>query len=128
MAERVTSEVEYIEQDNPKVKTRIVERIVRSAKLKTPLFLDGLITLTIVSQYFFWTGLCILFGRPIPREWMRLATTLTQGKIAKKVNDLATQEVEKKPVTHQVIDLETKRPMVFSGEPGSGLKPLTPSN
>lgn len=92
----------------PKVKTRIVEKLSTIYKTHLPVFIDSLILLTISFWYFFFTGLAILFRSPIPKEWLRIATYLSRGKLAKKIRSLASTN-DKKPNTYRVVDLDTKK-------------------
>jgi hypothetical protein len=107
-----------IDDTNPnevKVKTvyKTVDRIVTETKKQIPILVDSLVLLTIAFWYFFFTGLAVLFNRKIPTEWLKIATKLSQGKIAKKI---ANQETIKKPSSIKVVDLETQRQII----------PLTP--
>lgn len=92
----------------PKAKTKIVEKLNTIYKTHLPVFIDSLILLTISFWYFFFTGLAILFRSPIPKEWFRIASHLSRGKIAKKIREMS-EVVEKKPNQYRVVDLETKK-------------------
>lgn len=96
-----------IQVENPKVKaiSKTIEKAVDSVKKGTPILLDSLVLLTITFWYFFWTGLAILFGKRIPKEWLKIATKLSKEKIAKKISGV---ETIKKPNTFKVVDLETR--------------------
>lgn len=82
-------------------------------------FLDGLILLVIVFWYFFFTGLCLLFGRKLPKQWLALARDLNGGRIARKVKqvgksqeqvpnggDMNVPTIKKK--RFRVVDLESR--------------------
>lgn len=91
-----------------KVKTKIVEKLSTIYKTHLPVFIDSLILLTISFWYFFFTGLAILFGRNIPKSWLKIATYLSKGKIAKKIQEMAEAQ-EKKPTKFRVVDLDTRK-------------------
>ena len=92
----------------PKVKTKFVEKLSALYKTHLPVFIDSLILLTISFWYFFFTGLAILFRSPIPKEWFRIATYLSRGKLAKKMRELASAN-DKKLAKYKVVDLETRK-------------------
>lgn len=91
-----------------KVKVKFVEKLSTLYKTQLPVFVDSLILLTISFWYFFFTGLAILFRSPIPKEWFKIATYLSRGKLAKKVRELASVQ-DKKPSKYKVVDLETRK-------------------
>lgn len=97
----------------PKQKVSVIERVRTVIKTKLPPFTDTLVLLTIAFWYFFWTGFAIVLGREIPKEWLRIATHLSRGKIAKRVHEM--KEAQDEPVKpsngFRVVDLDTKRPV-----------------
>lgn len=106
-------EEEEIAIIQPPVKTRIRNSVQTIIKTKLPPALDSLVILTIAGWYFFFTGLAILFGRDIPKEWLKIATRLTKGKVAKRINDMSTEmEQPQKKITHRVVDLDTRQPIL----------------
>ena len=106
----MSHEVLNIPPDLPKtkVKTKFVDKISTIYKTHLPVFIDSLVLLNITFWYFFFTGLAILFRSPIPKEWMRIATHLTKGKVAKKIRDMSVAS-EMKENRFKVVDLESKK-------------------
>lgn len=117
MAHPVISDPEVlakIEENRAKKEPKVVERITTVFKTKLPSVVDSLVLLTISFWYFFFTGLAILFRAPIPKEWLRIATSLSRGRMAKKIADLGVardDSVKVQKNTHRIIDLETQKPI-----------------
>lgn len=107
----------------PKIRTKIVEKLSTIYKTHLPVFIDSLVLLTIVFWYFFLTGLAIIFRASIPKEWLRIATYLSRGKIAKKIQELASVK-EKKPNKYRVVDLDTRKTLYDD----VSMPPAVPSN
>lgn len=76
---------------------------------KKPNLFDRFLTFWIISNYFFFTGLAILFRSPIPRAWLKLGQELGGKKIARKVEDISKAEISPKKKQVKVIDLETRQ-------------------
>lgn len=93
-------------EEKETVPQKVEKRIETIVKTKLPPFIDSLILLNIATLYFFFTGLAILMKRDIPKEWMKIATHLTQGKIARKIKDMNVEK-EKPKKSVRVVDLET---------------------
>lgn len=89
-----------------KPKTRIVERIVTVYKGITGGIFDCIYLLLVSSLYFFFTGIAVARGKPIPEPWMNLGIKLDGGRLQKK---LANVE-ETKPYKNRfkVVDLQNK--------------------
>lgn len=79
--------------------------------------LEGLILLTIVFWYFFFTGLALLFKRKLPQGWLRIATRVERGSIShllKKTGlkiDPTTSQARKMHQKYKVVDLDTHKPV-----------------
>lgn len=102
--------LEYKEEESVvKKPVAVVKQVVNTIQAKTPPLVDSLVLLIIAFWYFFFTGLAIVFKRPIPKEWMKIATHLSKGRIVKKVRGVEDQVV--KPPKFRIMDLETKRPI-----------------
>lgn len=102
-----------VEQDTPQPQSkkviRVVERIVEKTKEILPKFIDSVVLITICFWYFLFTGLAILFRSPIPKEWLRVATYLSRGKVAKKIQEMNyNSDAPKKLASHRVVDIESK--------------------
>lgn len=104
MAHRVLADAPPPEGETTKTVYKNISRGISSTLKKTPVLIDALVILTIAFWFFFFTGLAIVFGRKIPKEWLKIATQLSRGKIAAKVKG---KEVIKKPSNIRVVDLET---------------------
>lgn len=104
MAHQVINEIPVEESET--IPQRVEKRIETIVKTKLPPFIDSLILLNIAVLYFFFTGLAILMKRDIPKEWMKIATHLTRGKIARRIKDMS-EEKEKPKKSVRVVDLET---------------------
>lgn len=102
--------------------TKVFERVVLKTKTVIPPVIDSLILLTICFWYFFFTGLAILFRAPIPPQWLRIASYLSRGKIAKKIQELGDVKPEQKKSAVKIMDLETNSPI----DPRTG-KPIVAS-
>lgn len=101
-------------EDRPEEKDKVTkqtEYLTKWLKEKTPSFMDSLITLTMVGWYFFFSGLAILFKRPVPKWWVEMGTKLK----AQKISEVVQKEVDKpltptKPNRFKIVDLETNKP------------------
>ena len=113
------TEEEIKEQKLKQKPARTIERVTTIFKTKLPAFLDSLILLTIVFWYFFLTGLAIIFRAPIPKEWLKIATSLSKGKVAKRIQELNEVKEAPKAATHRVVDLETHEPITIPNPPVS---------
>ncbi len=103
MAHRVIDDT----QEEPVQKTKeVIEKVVHSVKTRVPIVLDALVLLTIAFWYFFWTGIALVLGRQIPKEWLKIATRLSKDRLSKKIANPAV----KKP-GFRVVDLETQQPV-----------------
>jgi hypothetical protein len=87
---------------------------VEGLKKSTGTLSDSLVLLTISFWYFFWTGLAVVLGKSIPSEWMSLSKQIAKKKIADKIDPLVEPKIEKTPVHHRVVDLETQLPVLSS--------------
>jgi len=96
----------------PKPKVQFRDRINTVVTTKLPPFIDSLIILTISFWYFFFTGLAILFRSPLPKEWLKIGTWLSQGKVAKKIKELSEARNDKPTAKYKVVDLETEKPII----------------
>lgn len=89
------------------VTTKIVEH--------TSGLLTGFIELTIVGWYFFFTGLALLCGKRLPKEWLKIATRLEKGLVSHliKQTGLSTRYSDKQPrdlhKKYKVVDLDTQK-------------------
>lgn len=94
---------------------RVRNTVTTIFKTRLPQFIDSLILLVIATLYFTFTGLAILFRSPLPKGWLSIAQSLTKGRLAKKVADLAEarDDTIKSKVSHRVIDLETRAPIHY---------------
>ena len=88
---------------------KIIERVKHFISVKTPPLIDSLVLITIAFWYFFFTGIAIARGKSVPKEWMRIATQLSKGRIAKKIRGVV--EKENQPNKYKVVDIATKRPI-----------------
>lgn len=75
---------------------------------------DNVFLLIVAIIYFFFTGLALVCGRTLPKEWLAIGTALNKGKIAKKISPpLAPVQATEKPVPSKpkfkVVDLETRK-------------------
>ena len=110
------AEIERInKKENPFVKQVPTKAVEISRKLveKTPGVLDGLLLLTIAFWYFFFTGLAVLFGRTLPKEWLKIGVDLNKGKIARKIKPEAItkqDQIAEKP-KYKVVDLDSNKPI-----------------
>lgn len=109
--EQLAELAKHIEPPKKKVSTIVTETLKKVAQ-KTPGIMDGLIVLTISFWYFFFTGIAMLLGRNLPKEWLKIGTDLNRGRIARKISP------EKAPIikeeinpTFKVVDLDTHRPI-----------------
>ncbi len=99
-----------VEQPSTKKVIRVVERVVEKTKQVLPKIVDSLVLITICFWYFLFTGLAILFRSPVPKEWLKIATYLSRGKVAKKIKEMNEySDKPKKLASHRVVDIETKR-------------------
>ena len=106
MAHPILADALPPEEEKVKTVYKTIYRGLNSATKKIPVLVDALVILTIAFWYFFFTGLAIVLGRRIPKEWMKISSQLSRGKIAAKIKN---KEVIKKPSTIKVVDLETHR-------------------
>lgn len=106
-------------EENPFVKNKTLPEKIQTVTTKvverTSGFVEILIELTIVGWYFFFTGLALLCGRRLPKEWLRIATRLEKGTISRKVKDiglkidLAKSQPQKLHKKYKVVDLDTHK-------------------
>ena len=104
-------EFEAIAQVEKKKPEKVVERITTIIK-KVPQisinFVDSLAFLVVASIYFFFTGLAILFGRPIPKFWIDLSKIVETHRIKDKI----TEKVERNKIKDRagkirIVDIES---------------------
>jgi hypothetical protein len=90
-----------------KVTTKVVE--------KTTGIFEGLIELTIVGWYFFFTGLAILCRSPLPKGWIKIATRLEKGVIPHLIRktglsvSLVKNQARDLHKKYKVVDLDTHK-------------------
>lgn len=72
---------------------------------------DNLVLLTISFWYFFWTGIAVMRGKKIPKQWLDISTALSKKKIAEKISPPHQIPAV---VKHRVVDLETNLPLPTS--------------
>lgn len=105
------AEYKAIQDANKKVpeKTReIVKYITKDIPQKLSTFFESLAYLIIVTLYFFFTGLALLFNRKLPPFWTDLAKELEGGRITQKIAEVKKgTELKKKAGKMRVVDLET---------------------
>ena len=114
-------------KENPFVsKPTIVEKVQSVSKVvvgKSAGFLEGIISLTIVFWYFFFTGLAILCKRPMPKEWIKIMTRLDKGIVSSKIKNtgLKMQQVKTQPQkihkNYKVVDLDTAKTVKLPTRP-----------
>lgn len=108
---------ESLLEPTEKPKVRVVEKIVEVTKKigeKTPGILDSLTLLVIAFLYFFFTGLALLFKKELPKEWLKIASQLNKGRVAKLLRP-KPEEVVKPKGKITVRDIAT----------GQRIKPLS---
>jgi len=108
-------------KENPFARnTPLVERVnTVTTKVieKTSGILEGLILLTIVFWYFFFTGLCLLFKRKLPQSWLSIATRVDKGTTSHLIEktglkiDLVKTQAQKILKKYKVVDLDTLKPV-----------------
>jgi hypothetical protein len=106
-------------KENPFVKktplTEKINTVTTKVIEKSNGLLEGLILLTIVFWYFFFTGLALLFKRKLPQGWLRIATRIEKGSISHllKKTGLKMQYSDKqaRPMhpKYKVVDLDTHK-------------------
>lgn len=87
---------------------------VKTVFTKSGGILDALTLLLIAIIYFFFTGLALVLGRKLPKEWLSIGIKLNRGRIAEKIHNphaKKTQTVSKTPTKYKVVDLETQKPI-----------------
>lgn len=108
-------EYEAIVNANKKVPEKakeVVKYITKDIPQKMSNLFESLAYLIIVSLYFTFTGLAILFKRKLPEFWTDLAKELEAGRIITKVREVKkTVELKKKAGKMRVVDLDTKKPI-----------------
>lgn len=105
--------------ENPFIKKQSfpekVQTVTTKVVEKTSGILEGLIELTIVGWYFFFTGLALLCGKRLPKGWMKIATRLERGIVSSKIKKIGLKldlvrsqppEIHKK---YKVVDLDTHK-------------------
>lgn len=117
-------------EENKKPRIEYRDRIKTVTREGVPAWFDNLLLFTITFWYFFFTGLAILFRAPIPREWLKIATALSRGKVSKKIQEMAEEPKKTPPpVKFKVVDLETSQPIkrLWETEDEDPSRPTVPS-
>ena len=106
-------------KENPFVQkqtvTESIQKVSRVVGEKSFGFLDGLISLTIVFWYFFFTGLAILCKKPMPKQWIKIMTRLDRGIVSSKIKktglriDQVKSQAQKIHKKYKVVDLDTAK-------------------
>lgn len=98
------------QEETPKEKVvyKTIQQGLHELKIKVPIFVDALTLFIIAFWYFFFTGIAIVLGKQLPKEWLKIATRLAGEKLSRKI---AGKEVIKKPNSIKVVDIETQRPI-----------------
>lgn len=104
------------EETKEKVKDAIVVAAskVNSGVGKT---LDFLVIFVAAFWYYFFTGLSLLIGRKLPKEWLRLGTHLGMARVSARVRNASQNALQKEAASKnapkrvfKVVDIDTKRP------------------
>ncbi len=87
--------------------------ILQKVRVKSVSLVEALTHLTVCFWYFFFTGLCVLFGRQMPKEWLGFISDYKTKKETKHKVEEQRQEETAKPKKFRVVDIETHRPLVL---------------
>lgn len=88
----------------------IREVVVKSGKAITGLS-ETLLLLVIASWYFFFTGLALLFGKKLPKQWMDIATHISKEKLPRVIQNKPEETVSKPITKYKIVDLDTNQPL-----------------
>ena len=104
--------MQFDNSDQPPKETGRVETVTKSIIKGAPSFMEQVITWTMVGWYFFFSGLAVLLGRPIPKWWRDIGLKIDRQKVSQVVQkEVEKPVVEVKPNRFKVVDLETNRPL-----------------
>mgnify|MGYP001567079599 FL=1 len=92
----------------------VPQTVVSAVKViaeKTGGAFDSLVLLVIALLYFFFTGIALVLGRQLPKEWLAISTALDHGRVSNKIKreQQKANKVEQKPTKVRGVDLETQR-------------------
>lgn len=125
------------EFEKQEVKNKVTETVSSVAK-KTSQgvmgFGDLLLILVVAFWYFFFTGLAIILKRDIPKQWLRLGTSLGMARVSSRIKkasqnalqkDVASENTPKR--VFKVVDIDTKRPIkrISVNKESSMISPVT---
>ena len=89
-------------------------RRTRAVGKATTGFMDSLAFLIIAALYFFFTGLCLLLNRKLPRKWLQIGVDLDAGRISRKIEKKkeVIEKTDQVPeAKYKIVDIDSKKPV-----------------
>jgi hypothetical protein len=105
----------------PKDEKKPVKEFINIAAKKTisatVKIADFILLLTVSFWYYFFTGLAIVLNRNVPKEWLKMGTSLGMSRVSSHIKkasqnasseDVASENTAKRHF--KVVDIDTKKP------------------
>lgn len=104
-------EYNAIKNANKKSPEKVIEKVkyvTKEISKNVSGFWEGFAYFIMVTLYFFFTGLAIIFNRRLPKFWENLGKTLEGGRISQKITEKAKEnETRQKAGKIKIVDIET---------------------
>lgn len=104
-------EYNAIKDANKKSPEKVIEKVkyvTKEISKNVSGFWEGFAYFIMVTLYFFFTGLAIVFNRRLPKFWEAIGKTLEGGRISQKITEKAKEnEIKQKAGKIKIVDIET---------------------